>query len=56
MVVRTQEERRAKVAGTHVIADGKFQLSVISGVELVTLPRSSGMSSFAVGRVRHVEI
>ena len=26
-----KEERRAKVAGTHVIADGKFQLSGISG-------------------------
>ena len=25
MVVRRQEERRAKVAGTHVIADGKSQ-------------------------------
>jgi hypothetical protein len=26
-VVRRQEERRVKVAGTHVIADGKFRPS-----------------------------
>jgi hypothetical protein len=32
MVVRRQEERRAKVTGTHVIADGKFQTSGISGI------------------------
>ena len=30
------EERRAKVVGTHVIADGKFRPSGISGVQLVT--------------------
>jgi len=30
LMVRRQEERRAKVAGTHVIADGKFPTSGIS--------------------------
>jgi hypothetical protein len=35
-MVRRQEGRRAKVAGTCVIADGKFQPSAIMGV---TLPR-----------------
>ena len=29
-MVRRQEERHVKVAGTHEIADGKFQLSGIS--------------------------
>ena len=31
MIERKQEERRAKVACTHVIADGKFRPSGISG-------------------------
>ena len=34
VMVRSQEKRRAKVGGTCVIADGKFQLSVISGLEI----------------------
>jgi hypothetical protein len=38
VVVRRQERRRAKVAGTCVIADGKFQLSGISGDYSVTFP------------------
>jgi hypothetical protein len=31
MMVRRQQRRRAKVGGTRVIADGKFQPSGISG-------------------------
>jgi len=33
-MVRRQEERRAKVAGAHVIADGKFNRRASRGVEL----------------------
>ena len=39
MMVRRQEEKRAKVAGAHVIADGNFQPSGISGVEHVRYPQ-----------------
>ena len=38
VMVRRQEGRRAKVAGTHVMAHGKFRPSGISGVERDLLP------------------
>ena len=41
MMVRRKDERRAKLAGTHVIADGKFQPSGISGVERDLSPMTS---------------
>ena len=49
-MVRRQEERRVKVAGTHVIADGNFRPSGISGVERdlspVTSPRCPTVETF----------
>jgi len=49
MMVRWQEERRAKVACTHVIADGKFQPSGISGKSLQRseMPGHTTMTCFA---------
>ena len=38
VMVGREEGRRAKVAGTHVIAHGKFRPSGISGVERDLLP------------------
>ena len=43
MMVEKKEERRAKVAGTCVIADGKFQPSGISGE--VTTAESLGIGN-----------